>query len=908
MNLLDNKTGKLYNKRHDLTIVFFIMAVFFVLAYFLDGGITGFVVYQQTENTKQWDFTNPIEYSYDDSLIELSNGARLVPEIEIITIEDYSYEDSYVIEALYNLEDKTSQISSIGSGHINTDKDKMLNVIFDHELNNGDIISLYIRESNENDIYLCSYNTSCNSPGYGLISYNGDEGWYNISISGLSSPVDRFNIDPDHIKIDYIYANKIINNSHNIENITYPDSATIDTEDFSAENFGGWGLLSTDESLNGQTINYYYSTDSAESWNLISDFNLSSVSSSTIRLRAELISDGIDTPVLNSLTLNYLTSVACEEHWECGNWGPEECPENETLTRICTDLNECESEDNKPETIRNCQYCIENWTLYYNECIANDSKIKYYTDRNNCGTTSNLAEDNGSYVECDYCTPSWSCLSYGGCQSDNKKYCDEVIDTNNCYNITGLVADDYSGDYSEFIILCSYDNNPPTISNILVMPNKGAAGIIVNISLSVDDESNISSAEAIILNSNEITIKKLLLEKNNNLYIGVWDTTNTTKGTYLIGINVSDINKNNAYYKQRAIIALDSSAKGSFTNNSVSLIKNQTIVINATETTDAIIEITSKNDLNVSISTVQYSENLKNTTPSKEPLGKYLDIIVDDGVNNNITKVKIVIYYNDSDVNNADIDENTLKIYYYNETSEDWQILSSGVNTTANYVWAELSHFSTYGVFGEQKSTPSSGSGRGGGGGGSRSGSGTVQTTSTEKDEVKEKEIVKEPETVEEKKPCSYSLTIDLPDKISFVESDTVKGIIKNNGNCDIDEVDLSLDKNLIDLMFIENQVIDEIGVNETKEIYLKRKKTISEKMGLSGFAVMLVEKSSKSYGGELISRGVTNDAVVVQKNVPVDVEVLLPIEEMVLNPFLFLISIIMGIIFIIFRKKIMNR
>lgn len=118
----------------------------------------------------------------------------------------------------------------------------------------------------------------------------------------------------------------------------------------------------------------------------------------------------------------------------------------------------------------------------------------------------------------------------------------------------------------------------------------------------------------------------------------------------------------------------------------------------------------------------------------------------------------------------------------------------------------------------------------------------------------------------------------------------------------------MSLNENLADLISIEDPVIGEIGVSETKEIYLKRKKTISEKIGLSGFAVMLVEKSSRSYGGELISRGVTNDAVVVQKNVPVDVEILLPIDEMVLNPFFTLIIIVAVIIFIIFRKKVVNR
>ncbi len=805
-----NKSSKLQNNQYlNLAMVWFFMAIFFILGYLMGGGITGFVVYQQTEFTKEWDFINAEEYIYNDSLIDLNNGARLVSKTEIITIEDYSYENNYITQAIYNSEDKTSQISSIGSGHINTDKDEALNVIFENELNNSDIISMYIKKSNENDIYLCDYNTSCNNPGYGLTRYEGNEGWYNITISGLEDLTDRFNIDPDYVKFDYIYAYRITNNSYTIENITYSDSATIDTLDFTVEDFYSWDTLTVDGSLNNQNINYHYSVDRGESWNLITNFNLSFVNSSTIRLRAELISNRTNTPVLNSMTLRYLTYVACEGNWECTDWMPEECPENETQTRRCTDSNECGSEDNKPETTRSCEY--------------------------------------------------------------------------------------------------SHDNNPPTILDILVKPNKGSVGIIVNISANIEDENNIGFAEAIILDPNNI-IKKLSLYNDNNIYRATWNTTNTTKGTYIIGINISDVNNNNAYYKQLAAIALHRSALGSFTDSSASLIKNQTTTINATETTNALIEISSKNNLNISISTALYYENLKNITPAKSELGKYLDVIVDDTINNNITKGKIVIYYNDSEVSNANIIEDTLRVYYYNETIENWQILNSSVNTTANYVWVELSHFSIYGVFGEQRTTQPSSSG-GGGGYGRRRDSSNVQTISTNKEEAKVEEIVKQSETAEERPiPCHYSLNIDLPHKISFAERDIVRGFIKNDGNCDIDEVDLYLNKELVDLAFFENPTIDKIDIGETKEIYLKVKKPIIEKTKIFGFAVKHVEKVIKGYSGELIGEGITNNTIVTQKKIALNVDVLLPSEEVTLNPFLFLALTLMGLIMVIFKRRIKFR
>lgn len=85
------------------------------------------------------------------------------------------------------------------------------------------------------------------------------------------------------------------------------------------------------------------------------------------------------------------------------------------------------------------------------------------------------------------------------------------------------------------------------------------------------------------------------------------------------------------------------------------------------------------------------------------------------------------------------LDENTLKISWYNESSKSWEILSknspkwvhaTGVATAdipgfAGYVWANISHLSTFGLVGSYpvSSPPSysgggSSSGTGGGGGG----------------------------------------------------------------------------------------------------------------------------------------------------------------------------------------------
>ena len=44
----------------------------------------------------------------------------------------------------------------------------------------------------------------------------------------------------------------------------------------------------------------------------------------------------------------------CKENWECGPWTPEICPVEQFQTRICTDLNNCNTRINKPETVQAC--------------------------------------------------------------------------------------------------------------------------------------------------------------------------------------------------------------------------------------------------------------------------------------------------------------------------------------------------------------------------------------------------------------------------------------------------------------------------------------------------------------------------------------------------------------------------
>jgi len=57
----------------------------------------------------------------------------------------------------------------------------------------------------------------------------------------------------------------------------------------------------------------------------------------------------------NNTTTNETTG--CTPNWECTSWIPEdECPQNESRTRTCTDTNNCGTNEGKPEEEKSCSF------------------------------------------------------------------------------------------------------------------------------------------------------------------------------------------------------------------------------------------------------------------------------------------------------------------------------------------------------------------------------------------------------------------------------------------------------------------------------------------------------------------------------------------------------------------------
>jgi len=804
---------------------------------------------------------------YNVTIFGLSSPTKIFNLVvpEKIKVDFITSTQGNINKAYSNPSDKTSKLNALDNTKHEVDKNKILNLIFDYTFDNNDVISLYLKGGSETDIFLCDYGEVCSSPGYGLVNYEGEEGWYNITINGLSTPTNSFNLDPLKVKIDYVKAVHLEIEEHSSMNITYPTFAEIETIDFTPADLFQWGTFTSTEELNDQNVQYWYSIDSGESWQEIPENNnLSSVDGNKIRVKIVLNSDGITTPVLDYFGLSYITQV-CIEDWSCGDWVPEICPLNEVQTRSCTDSHECSTEEDKPVESQSCNYqatcvdeiknqdesdidcggscdfcedgkscsinndclndcvmgicgvsCVENWTSSYGDCLIDDTKLKYYLDENGCGTFDNIPEDNGTNVECDYCVPN-------------------LVNTS----------------WSEWVDVgeCSLNDLQLQVQTLIQFDDNGC-----------NEVDNLTFTEKQEVDCDYCSI-------------------HNCSGSF-----------ENSFFDEGGLVLVDTENR-----------------------TNVKLEINSAQPIESSnITVVEYNWTTKDVPLEVAPVDKYLEI--ESGLIN-MTSAKIIIYYTDEEINAANIDEETLKVHYFNETSQEWEELDSIVNTTGNYVYTIVSHFSLYGVFGEEQIVSGSSSGGSSGGGGSSRRtlavegiSETIYVTGDSLKAAVEDEGVSETISFSEG-GCDYVLEIFLPEKVSLITEDSFQGEIVNKGNCSIQKIDLFTGSKLSSIVRFSPSIIENLDTGNKNNFVLIRK--TKNKEGLFSFLTgsAIVEKMiAQEVSGTITIEGTEDGESVFTKDLSLGVEVLSP-EKIVKTvkivfPSISFLMIFLLTVFVLIRRR----
>ncbi|MBI4149453.1 hypothetical protein HY491_03320 [Candidatus Woesearchaeota archaeon] len=436
---------------------------------------------------------------------------------------DYLAASSNATAAWLDPHNRTADALTQDNKRITVQDDALFSVVFPTELHSGDIIALHLKSGDSGAVRLCSYGTFC-AEDMGSVAYAGTEGWYNLTLLDAGSAFSiRF---PDRIQLNRLYAYRVINNSYDMENRSYPPSSIIETADLTVPNLFQWDMLIPDEEINGQAIGYAYSADSGQSWHDIAEFNLSAIPNKTMRIRATLTSDGSVTPLLHAITLRYITqtieereyTIAAALNYRSGTSFDRDNDGIENLTGVV----DFQVSADFSWAVDASALC----TRYWIQPAGNDSSFicsgaasccafvelapglpnwndpfhlfvgRYGAGRNNTVRAQVLSVDAASgdifysgwvnktalfISAAPSCTPRWECAAYGQCINQVKR-CTAVTDANSCgippisLNATCAPYTTYM-ERSEDIALYSFFNNENESLRVQIAQGRAAVEI-----------------------------------------------------------------------------------------------------------------------------------------------------------------------------------------------------------------------------------------------------------------------------------------------------------------------------------------------------------------------------------------------------------------------------------------------
>src|SRR3989344_7562169 len=280
-------------KKEEIIVIALASILFLAFIFLVKPSTTGFVTY------------SPLNYIYNSSAINLSdNEIKLIPIITTNTTST-TIQSILQVTAANDEEDRLSKINSLNNQDTTVNINKNLSITLSSNLENNDVISIYLTHNKATSVKLCPIN-DCSSL-YVTASYSGTPNYVNFTISNLNSPTNTFKITPvsENIKVDYIYAIHLTTTTNTTTTTTYPASESIETQDIVLENISKWDYIDYTQTLNNQEINYLYSTNSGFSWVNLTNKNISVSNSTKLKVKAILYSNSQSTPIINNLSLFY---------------------------------------------------------------------------------------------------------------------------------------------------------------------------------------------------------------------------------------------------------------------------------------------------------------------------------------------------------------------------------------------------------------------------------------------------------------------------------------------------------------------------------------------------------------------------------------------------------------------------
>lgn len=181
-------------------------------------------------------------------------------------------------------------------------------------------------------------------------------------------------------------------------------------------------------------------------------------------------------------------------------------------------------------------------------------------------------------------------------------------------------------------------------------------------------------------------------------------------------VNCTDPASNKANSSSRNVIVPQE-------NSTASVSTTANVTYDISSTTNIAINLTTVEATAGTVAVAQFNTNPESVAASSTNgfsalgLGTFVALNASAEVVGNLSWYILNIYYSDSGLP-SNMDESTLRIYYFNASSGRWQQEpDSGVDAGANRVWANITHFSTFSAGGDAGAGGTGGGGGGGGGG-----------------------------------------------------------------------------------------------------------------------------------------------------------------------------------------------
>ncbi len=205
--------------------------------------------------------------------------------------------------------------------------------------------------------------------------------------------------------------------------------------------------------------------------------------------------------------------------------------------------------------------------------------------------------------------------------------------------------------------------------------------------------------------SNNCTLYIDNLANESKAYSAVTDNANstfanvyTTLAFHRWYVRCNDSNSNVGLSDTWSLLATNYS--DTYNTTASTTAGNEYSINQSTTGMNSALDIVTDQNESVPVTMNEFNSNPTTSAFGVQELGRYVSIST--GMTS-LSYAIIKIYYTDAEVSAQNLDESSLRIHYYNATSDSWSAYDppdGGVDTANNYVWANTTHFSLWGIGG----------------------------------------------------------------------------------------------------------------------------------------------------------------------------------------------------------------